>query len=437
MTASKEAVHEYIENNSEEMLSFLSELVAAESLPGEERPAQDVMISKFESFGLEPDVWDADADELREHPGFFETTPYQEYGYEDRPNVAATKEGVGDGRSLTLSGHVDVVTPEPLDAWTHDPWETEIDGNRMYGRGTFDMKGGIAAWVHAFEALEACGVELDGDVTLQTTIEEEAGGCGGVLSALERGYRPDAAIVAEPSGVPTIGIASAGVMYFTVTVHGKAAHTAHKFLGVDAVGKATKIYHALEQLHDERNERYEDYPPALNQYAEAEGSTTNLSITSFDAGTWTSTVPGKATMDFRVGWPPSTGEDREDVREEILDTIQAVVDDDEWLSEHPPEIEWFGWSTDPHEFDVDSAFADVVFDNAESVTGQAVDYRGGLGGNDERFYNRYYDIPTPSIGPKGGNGHGADEYVEIDSLVETAKVMAGVAMDWCGVADES
>jgi acetylornithine deacetylase len=436
MTADREAVYRYIEDNEEEMLSFLSTLVAAESLPGRERPAQEVMIAKFESLGLEPDVWDADAEALRDHPGFFETTPYLEYGYEDRPNVAATKAGTGGGRSLAFSGHVDVVTPEPLDAWTRDPWETEVDGNRMYGRGTYDMKGGIAAWVHAFEALAACGVDLEGDLTLQTTIEEEAGGVGGVLSALERGYRPDAAIVAEPSGVPSVGIASAGVLYFRVTVHGKAAHTAHKFLGVDAVDKATKIYHALEALHRERNERYDDYAPAVNQYAEAAGSTTNLSVTSFDAGTWTSTVPGKATMEFRVGWPPSTGESRDDVREEVAETIQSVVDDDEWLSEHPPDVEWFGWSTDPHEFDVDSAFADVVFENTEAVTGSPVSYRGGLGGNDERFYNRYYDIPTPSVGPSGGNGHGADEYVEIDSLVETAKVMAGVAMDWCGVADE-
>jgi acetylornithine deacetylase len=204
---------------------------------------------------------------------------------------------------------------------------------------------------------------------------------------------------------------------------------------VDAVGKATKIYHALEALHEERNERYDDYPPALNQYAEAAGSTTNLAITSFEAGEWTSTVPGKATMEFRIGWPPSTGETREDVCEEVTETIQAVVDDDEWLSEHPPDVEWFGWSTDPHEFDVDSAFADVVRENAEAVTGSEVAYRGGLGGNDERFYNRYYGIPTPSVGPKGGNGHGADEYVEIESLVETTKVMAGIAMDWCGVAD--
>jgi len=435
MTAEKSAVHEYIEDNEDGMVEFLSRLVAARSLPGEEQPAQDVMIDRFESFGLEPDVWEPDADELRDHPGWFETTPYTEYGYEGRYNVAATKAGTGGGRSLALSGHVDVVTPEPLDAWTRDPWETEREGDRLYGRGTVDMKGGIAAWVLAFEALEACGVDLKGDLTLQTTIEEEAGGCGGVLSALERGYRPDAAIISEPAGLPTVGIASAGVMYFRVTVHGKATHTATKFLGVDAVGKATEIYRALEDLHRERNERYEDYEPAVNQYPEAAGSTTNLALTSFDAGTWTSMIPGEATMEFRVGWPPSTGESREDVREEVLDTIQSVVDDDEWLGEHPPEVEWFGWSTDPHEFDVDSAFAGVVFENTESVMGEEVGYSGGLGGMDERFYNRYYDIPTPSIGPRGDGAHGADEYVEVSSLVETAKVIAGVAMDWCGVDD--
>lgn len=432
-------VHRRIEATEDDLLALLSRLVAAESLPGAERPAQDVVIERLREMGLSPDVWEPDAEALRDHPGFFETTPYREHGYEGRPNVVATLPGSADGggRSLAFSGHVDVVTPEPLDAWTYEPWETTVEGDRVYGRGTYDMKGGIAAWLHAVAALAACDVDLAGDLLLQTTIEEEAGGCGGVLSALERGYRPDAAVIAEPSGLPAVGVASAGVLYFRVTVHGRAAHTAHKFLGVDAVGKAAKLYHALEALHEERNERHDDYPPAVNQYPEAAGSTTNLSVTSFEAGTWTSTVPGKATMAFRIGWPPSTGETRAEVREEVRERIASVAADDEWLAEHPPEIEWFGWETDPHEFDTDSEFAGVVRETVERVTGSPVEHRGGLGGNDERFYNRYYDVPTPSLGPTGGNGHGPDEYAEIDSLVETAKLMASVAVEWCGRADGS
>lgn len=428
---------EQIESNKDQMVEFLAELVSAQSTPGKEQPAQEIMKTKFRDLDLSLDVWEPDIEQLQSHPGFFETNTYEEYGYEGRENVAATVEGAGEGRSLVMSGHVDVVNPDPVDAWEYDPWDPVIEDGRMYGRGTMDMKGGIAAFVYAYEALRDLEVELAGNLTLQTTIEEEAGGVGGVLSALERGYRPDGAIIPEPSGVPKVGVASAGVLYFRVTVPGKTAHTAYKFLGVDAVGKAYKIYHALEDYHDELNARIEDYQPAINQYAEAEGSTANISITDIEVpGSWSSTVPGKAIMEFRIGWPPNAGMDNDDMREEITSVIESVVAEDEWLSEHPPGLEWFGWRTDPHEIDFESEFYNIISSNTTGVTGAEVIPRGGLGGNDERFYNRYYDIPCPSVGPEGGNGHGSDEYVEIDSLVETAKIHALTMIDWCGISEE-
>jgi len=432
-SVSREELCEHVEHNQERLLAFLSELVAARSLPGEEQPAQAVMKEKFRDLGLDLDVWEPDAEALRDHPGFFETTPFQEYGYEGRENVAATDAGSGDGRSLVMSGHVDVVNPDPVDDWERDPWDTTVEDGRMYGRGTMDMKGGIAAFVHAYECLQELGVDLAGDLTLQTTIEEEAGGVGGVLSSLERGYQPDAAIIPEPSGVPKIGVASAGVLYFRVTVPGEAAHTAYKFLGTDAVGKAFKIYEALENFHDDLNARIEDYGPAVNQYAESAGSTANLSLTDIEVpGSWTSTVPGEAVMEFRVGWPPNAGMDRHEMTAEIEDVIAEVAAADDFLAEHPPEVEWFGWSTDPHEIDFDSEFYELVCDQTVDVTGQDIERRGGLGGNDERFYNRYYDIPTPSVGPEGHNGHAADENVEIGSLVETAQIHALTMVEWCG-----
>ncbi|RAW43872.1 acetylornithine deacetylase, partial [Halorubrum sp. 48-1-W] len=80
-----------------------------------------------------------------------------------------------------------------------------------------------------------------------------------------------------------------------------------------------------------------------------------------------------------------------------------------------------------------SEFFKLVCTETEDVTGGKADNRGGLAGNDERFYNRYYDIPCPSVGPRGDRAHGPDEYAEIDSLVETAQILATTAMDWCGV----
>ena len=93
------------------------------------------------------------------------------------------------------------------------------------------------------------------------------------------------------------------------------------------------------------------------------------------------------------------------------------------------------WNADPHEVSVDEKITRLVKRNAEAVTGREGTFVGGDAGLDERFYNRYYDIPTPTMGPSGENIHGADEYVELDSLIETAQALALTAVDWCGTVD--
>ena len=431
MESVRSDVRSYIDENRDQMLSFLADLVETPSVSGHERAAQEVVVEKLESLGLDVDVWEADVESLRDHPGYFDTNTYEEYGYEDRPNVAATVEGSGDGRSIALAGHIDVVSVSE-DKWTYDPWSATVEDGRMYGRGACDMKGGVAANVFAIEALQDLGIELAGDVIVESTVDEEAGGTGGALSALERGYQPDAAIITEPYGVPNVGAASAGAMYFEITVPGKAAHAAHGFAGVNAINKASAIVDALDGLDQERKERI-SFRPAVNQYPEAEGEVTNLNVGIFDSGDWPSTVPAEATIQCRIGWPP--GETREEVREQVHAAVDAVVEDDDWLSEHPPEFEWFGWNSNPHYLDTDHEFAQLTRRNAAEVCGAEGEWTGGLAGLDERFYVNYYDIPCPSVGPTGGRIHGADEYVDVDSLVEVCQTVALTTLDWCGVTE--
>ncbi|WP_245800234.1 M20/M25/M40 family metallo-hydrolase [Haladaptatus litoreus] len=110
--------------------------------------------------------------------------------------------------------------------WEREPWTVTQEGDTIYGRGVADMKGGLGAILLVLEAIEETGVELGGDLIFQSVVEEEDGGIGGALSVLERGYVPDAAVIAEPFDIPNIGIASAGVMYFRVEVPGKSVHAA-------------------------------------------------------------------------------------------------------------------------------------------------------------------------------------------------------------------
>jgi acetylornithine deacetylase len=433
MSDAKRAVDERIEEARGELVDLTGDLVERNTADADEAAGQAVVIDRLEAMGLEPDVWEPDVEALRGHPGYFDTKTYEEYGYEGRENVAATIEGAGgeDARSLAVAGHIDVVDVDE-EEWTREPWTATREDDRLYGRGACDMKGGLAAGLIAAEALSAAGIDLAGDLILESTIDEEAGGTGGALSALERGYRPDAAIITEPSGIPNVGIASAGVLYFRLAVPGKSAHAANAFDGVNAAWKATRLFEALVEWERDRQARTA-YPPAVNQHPDAEGTVTNLNVGIFESGDWPSTVPAEATMECRIGWPP--GESRGDVREELLDAIDAAVAADDWLSEHPPDLEWFGWSAEPHEVDREAEITRLVRANATEASGGEGDWIGGLAGLDERFYVNYHGIDCPTIGPRGANIHGADEYVEVDSLVETAKAVAFTAIDWCGVAD--
>ncbi len=293
------------------------------------------------------------------------------------------------------------------------------------------MKGGLAACVHAVDCLRRSQIDLAGDIYLQSTLEEEDGGVGGVLATLIRGYQPDGAIIAEPSGIPNLGMASAGVRYFRITVRGKSAHVGYGYEGINALDKSMRIYEALRELDATRKARI-DYEPAYRNDPRMRGHETNLNIGMIEAANWPAIIPGEVVMTGRLGWPP--GEEPEDVIGELRDTIAAACTGDEWLEDHPPELEFFGLQADPHEVDPETELLQLAMANAESVTGRSGVFYGGSSGNDTRYYKRYYDIPATSIGPDGHNIHGADEYATVPSLLETAKTIADTAIDYCGVA---
>jgi acetylornithine deacetylase len=433
-SALADAVEAQIRESRDDLLETASRLVETPSVTGDEGRVQDVVETMLgREFGLEVDRWQPDPAALADHPGFFETSSFTEVGYDGRDNVVAAVPGRGDGRSLAFSGHVDVVSPEPSEAWTRGPWAPWTEDGRLYGRGAADMKGGIAAFLHTYRALADLGVDLAGDLVLQTTIEEEDGGAGGMLSALERGYVPDAMLVPEAWAMPNVGVASAGVLYFRVTVEGEAAHAARAYRGVNAITKLQRVLAALDDLDAARKRRI-SYEPAVRRDPAAAGNVTNLNVGTVHAGDWPSSVPQTATAECRIGWPP--GESRAEVQAQVEAAVKATADRDDWLATHQPTVEWFGWQADPHELSVEDPFVRLVEGHVEAVTGDPARFIGGDSGLDERFPNQYYDVPTPTVGPTGGNVHGVDEWVDVDSLLDTAVLYAHTAIDWCGVADD-
>lgn len=431
MTMTTNSALSTIEANTDELLQLVERLVQAKTVTGGEKPGQEIVIDYLESMGLDPDVWEADRENLADHEGYFETSVAEEVGYSDRPNVAVRIQGEGDGPTLTVGGHIDVVDVTESE-WERDPWQLTREDDTLYGRGVADMKGGLAAILLAIKTIEDADVALDGDLIFQSTIEEEAGGTGGALSAIERGYLPDAAVIAEPFDIPNIGIASAGVMYFEVTVPGESVHAAWGHEGDNAIGNAALVYDALEKLDTERKAAIE-YEPAWRADPALEGNVTNINVGQIEAGDWPSTLPGEATLKGRVGWPP--GESRSEVRSQVEEAVSNVTTHDDWDIRDAPTVEWFGWQAQPHEVDTDEEIAQLAKSTAERVTGRSGSFVGGNAALDERFYERYYDVPSVSVGPYGANLHGADEHTTVDSLVETAQTYAELIVDYCGTRE--
>jgi len=422
-------IFDKIDEKKDEMIGFLRELVRTPSVTGYEKDAQRLVAEKFSGIGLELDIFDADEVKgLKEHPGYFETTAYQQVGYKDRPNVVGKVRGLGGGRSLILNGHIDVVPPDPIEAWKYNPWEGVVENGRVYGRGAMDMKGGIAVMTYVLKGISELGIKLKGDLILETTIEEEAGGVGGVLATILRGYTANAAIFVEPH-YSYIEVASAGILYFRVRVPGVTAHAYQAHLGVNAIVKTMKICEALTRLNEERQKRI-SYPYAENLASHMKRHATTLNIGKIKGGDWPSSVPGWVDLECRVGYPP--GEDLRDVMKEIEETVRETAAKDSWLKDHVPKVEWFGWRSRPHEQDVNHPIVKMVKEYAEEVIGQPIKFCGGFAGNDARFFVLYANVPAVLFGPTGKNGHGTDEYVEIDSMIGAGRVLALTVLDWCG-----
>ncbi len=130
---------------------------------------------------------------LKEHPLYWPGRDYSK-----RPNVGARKKGRSGGRSLLLSGHIDTV-PRGTQPWTRNPFGGEVEGNRLYGRGSNDMKGGVGTNLFVVEALNRLDLVLKGDLVVETVVDEEFGGVNGTLAGRLKGYNADAAIISEPS----------------------------------------------------------------------------------------------------------------------------------------------------------------------------------------------------------------------------------------------
>jgi len=403
-------------------VAFLRALVREPSVLGHERGVQDVVFRRLQEIGLPAEMWNLDLEQLRKHPNFGPL----DISYENRPNVTAVWQAAAPGgHSLILNGHIDVVSPEPLANWTHDPFGAQIEGDWMYGRGSNDMKSGVAAMLLAVEAMRASGAGLRGNVTIETVIEEECTGNGTLACAL-RGLTADAALVTEPTRF-TANAATIGVIWFRVRTRGRASHVLSAESAINAIEKMTPVIAGLRKLEAELNAEanhplYRNHPHPVN-----------LNIGVIRGGDWPSTVPSACTMECRLAILP--GVTIADTQAQVRAAVAAAAQADPWLKDNPPVVEFFGFRAAPSVSDPGAAPWKVLEQCHGDINGTPLVWKGNTATTDERFFSNNLNIPGTSYGAWGENPHAGEERVNIPSVRDAARVIALYLMRWCGTAE--
>ena len=403
--------------DADRLFALLADLIAIESVANRETPAQERVAAEMRDLGLETDVWEIDFERLRRHPAYTADVDRHE-----GLGVVGTM-GRGEGRTLILNGHVDVVPAGEVERWTHPPFELTQRGGRLFGRGVVDMKGQLCAAIAVARALRDAGVELDGVLQIQSVIGEEDGGSG-MLATIERGHTGDGAIVVEPTGF-VIAPAQAGALSFRLTVPGLAAHGAMREEGLDPVEKFIPIFQRLRALEAERNREVAD--PLFR----GEALPYALTMGRLRAGIWPSTVAESLVVEGRYGVAP--GEDLAGARRALEDAVAETASGDAWLRDHPPAVEWVGAQFAAARTDASDPVIGTLAGAARSLGGTEARIGGVRYGADMRLLVNHGRVPTVLFGPGDvREAHRPDESVRAADLVELARILAVTAIRFCG-----
>jgi acetylornithine deacetylase len=207
-----------------ELVDLAGALIRIPSFKTEETPVARFLDGFFRARGYEVDLQEIE-------PGRFQTI--------------ATLRGTGGGASLMLNGHTDINSLTMR--WKRDPWTPSLEGDRLYGHGVQNMKGGLASIVMTAEAIRRSGVRLPGDFVVACVAGETQGG-EGTHHLMERGFRTDAAVVAEPFGADHLVTVHSGIAHLAIHVYGVTGHIGHLEGTVNAVAKMTVVIDALARV---------------------------------------------------------------------------------------------------------------------------------------------------------------------------------------------
>lgn len=418
-----------VEEYRDEIIELAAQLVRIPSeniAPnGFEKACQEYLCGYLKAIpGIELDCFNPmDAEGIETHPAYRAGR-----NYTDRPNVVATKRDGDQKRSVIFSSHVDTVTKNPVPWQTGDPFSGKVVDGKLYGRGSFDMKGGLAATVMCLKIIAEKGLRFNGKVIVESIVDEENGGSNGTLAARLRGHNADVAIIPEPS-LLDICCACKGGKQYKVSMGGTAG------TGYGGEQVSNPVYGlgllAASIAQFEKN---------INKDIRCEGSVYDgevnprtVILDKFQAGDLEPGgnigIPDQAWFTVFINTLPGFTEEMTD--REFNDFIDDIVDKNKALFPQNPQVTGNLRYLCPIEMDRDhqSIHALVKASKEFGLNNPAV--TGAKFACDGYIFDQYFHTPAVVFGPRGGNAHAQDEYVLVEDLILLTKIYLRFILDWC------
>jgi succinyl-diaminopimelate desuccinylase len=408
----KDVIVKKVDEMEAEIVTLLQEMIQIPSVnpPGHYKEISTYLAKKSTEYGFNVDI--------------IKVPDTLTVGMTDRNNVLITLKGKGTGPVLILNAHLDTVPEDDYSNWEFPPFSGELSEGRIYGRGATDSKGRIAAYIGAALALKEAGIELNGDIIIAATCDEETGGQLGAGFILNnRLIAGDYALVEGYS--QEIIRATPGMTQLRIIVHGRPAHAGFKWNGINAIEKMAKVVTSLEKLQEE----------LMNEPSAIQGmrySTINIGV--IKGGTKSNVVPGSCeiVIDLRIIPEQSIGEIIGRI-ERILKELKDADSELDVVMERLREAE-----TEPTMVESDHLLIETLQQASHEINETRLPVIGVMGQSDSRWFIKN-GIPAINYGPgtQANRIHGYDEFMEVSDLLNSIKVLSLFCVKLVGVNEKS
>lgn len=326
----------------------------------------------------------------------------------NRVNVVGRLAGSGGGKTLMLNGHTDTVGIEGM----AEPFSGDIRDGKLYGRGSYDMKGSLAAMLAATKAIVSAGVELKGDLLLTFVADEEYASIGS--ADIAKRYSADAAIVTEPSHFE-ICIAHRGFIWYDIEVFGKEAHGSQYKIGIDANMRMGRLLAELDKLEQELRAR----PP------HPLAGPPSMHAAILKGGTEISTYAAHSLLQLERRVAP--GETEPQVTAELQTIVDKLAAEDPMFkAKVTPTLVRL-----PFEMAADREIVQLAEKVVEKHTGKPAVIAAQPGGWTDAQLLHAAGIDSILLGPFGGGAHAKEEWVDLDSVIDFAAMLVDIVVEFC------